>query len=183
MWQGPNWGSLARAASMVRTVWKVLSHGGGRCLMNVTTEKMQQLLWGHHDPLRQMGEGEVPWLLPSSHAPVFHNLPLAEPTWRPTDKRQRQCSTLVGRTEQEKDRVWAWASNMQKTACLHVKGWGCIEYNKITVNNLWWSQRERSISTQVRVQLIKTHREQCLQMNEGWFGNKESRFDYKYSCH
>lgn len=38
-----------------------------------------------------------------SHAPVFHNLPLAEPTWRPTDKRERQCSTLVGRTEQEKD--------------------------------------------------------------------------------
>ena len=74
--------------------------------MNVTPEKMQLLLWDHHHLLRQIGEGEIPWLLPSSHAPVFHSLPLAEPTWRPTDKRGRQCSTLVGRTEQ-KDRGWA----------------------------------------------------------------------------
>ena len=94
MGQGPSWGTLAGAASTVRTVWKVLSHGGGRCLMNVTPEKMQLLLWDHHHLLRQIGEGEIPWLLPSSHAPVFHSLPLAEPTWRPTDKREFQTQYL-----------------------------------------------------------------------------------------
>lgn len=44
----------------------------------------------HHPPLRKTREGEMPWLLLSSHAPVLHNLPLAVPTWMPVDKRRRE---------------------------------------------------------------------------------------------
>lgn len=84
---------------------------------------------GSHHPLRQIGEGEIPWLLPSSHALVFHNFPLAEPTWRPTDKRGRQCSTLVGRTEQEKDRE---GPEPQTCKRLHV----CMQRDEVVLNTI-----------------------------------------------